>query len=111
LGASTIANLDRMGFAGEIHLVNPNRNRIAERPCLKSVDDLPLGVDVAVLAIPRAAVLDTVKALARRQVGAAIIFPLVLPRAANKAATNNATLPVLPPGTAWSSRVRTVWVS
>src|SRR5882724_12431169 len=23
LGASTIANLDRMGFAGEIHLVNP----------------------------------------------------------------------------------------
>jgi acyl-CoA synthetase (NDP forming) len=74
LGASTIANLDRMGFAGEIHLINPNRDRIGERPCLKSVDDMPLGVDVAVLAIPRVAVLDTVKALARRQVGAAIIF-------------------------------------
>jgi acyl-CoA synthetase (NDP forming) len=74
LGASTIANLDRMGFSGEVHLVNPNRDRIGERACLKSVDDLPVGVDVAVLAIPRAAVLDTIKGLARRQVGAAIIF-------------------------------------
>ncbi len=74
LGASAIANLDRMGFAGDIHLINPNRDRIGQRPCLKSVDDLPLGVDVAVLAIPRVAVLETVKALARRQVGAAIIF-------------------------------------
>lgn len=74
LGAAVIANLDRMGFAGDIHLINPNRDRIGQRPCLKSVDDLPLGVDVAVLAIPRVAVLDTVKALARRQVGAAIIF-------------------------------------
>jgi len=41
---------------------------------LKSVDDLPLGVDVAVLAIPRLAVLETVRALAGRDVGAAIIF-------------------------------------
>lgn len=63
-----------MGFAGEIHLINPNRDRIGERACLRSVDELPMGVDLAVLAIPRVAVLDAVKALARRHVGAAIIF-------------------------------------
>lgn len=74
LGASVIANLDRAGFAGDIYLINPNRDQIGDRPCLKSVDALPLGVDVAVLAIPRAVVLDTVKALARRRVGAAVIF-------------------------------------
>jgi acyl-CoA synthetase (NDP forming) len=74
LGASAIANLDRMQYRGEVHLINPNRAEIGGRPCLKSIDELPLGVDVAVLAIPRAAVLDSVKALARRQVGAAIIF-------------------------------------
>ena len=74
LGASVIANLDRMRFAGDMHLINPNRETIGSRPCLKSVEELPLGVDVAVLAIPRAAVLNTVNALARRQVGAAIIF-------------------------------------
>lgn len=74
LGASTIANLDRMGFSGDVFLVNPKRELIGERSCLKSVDELPKGTDVAVLAIPRAAVLDTMKALARREVGAAMIF-------------------------------------
>jgi acyl-CoA synthetase (NDP forming) len=74
LGAAVLANLERLQYGGEIHLINPNRDRIGDRPCLKSVDDLPAGVDVAVLAIPRAAVLDTVRALAARQVGAAIIF-------------------------------------
>jgi acyl-CoA synthetase (NDP forming) len=74
LGNSVIANLERMQFTGDIHLINPNRETIGGRPCLKSVEELPLGVDVAVLAIPRAAVLSAVKALARRQVGAAIIF-------------------------------------
>jgi acyl-CoA synthetase (NDP forming) len=74
LGASVLANLERMQFGGEIHLINPNRDRIGERTCLKTVGDLPAGVDVAVLAIPRAAVLDTVRALAAQQVGAAIIF-------------------------------------
>jgi acyl-CoA synthetase (NDP forming) len=36
-----------------------------ERACLPSVDALPDGVDVAVLAIPRAFVLDTIKGLPR----------------------------------------------
>jgi acyl-CoA synthetase (NDP forming) len=74
LGTSVIANLDRMGYAGAVHLINPKRAAIGARPCLRSVDELPAGVDAAVLAIPKAAVLATVQALARRQVGAAIIF-------------------------------------
>lgn len=74
LGASVIGNLDRNGFAGTIHPINPNRATIGARPCLPSVDALPDGVDVAVLAIPRAGVLDAVRALAARNVGAAIIF-------------------------------------
>jgi acyl-CoA synthetase (NDP forming) len=74
LGASVLANLERMGFKGDIHLINPKRDSIGTRPCLKSVEELPAGVDAAVLAIPRAAVLDTVRTLAARQVGAAIIF-------------------------------------
>ena len=69
-----LANLERAGFQGAIHLINPKRAEIGARPCLASVDDLPEGVDAAVLAIPRAAVLDAVRALARRKAGAAIIF-------------------------------------
>jgi acyl-CoA synthetase (NDP forming) len=74
LGASVLANLERAGFRGDIHLINPKRAEIGGRYCLASVDDLPEGVDAAVLAIPRAAVLETVRALARRKAGAAIIF-------------------------------------
>ncbi len=74
LGASVLSNLDRNGFSGEVHLINPKRSEIGGRPCLPSIDALPEAVDVAVLAIPRAAVIDTIKALAMRQVGAAIIF-------------------------------------
>ena len=74
LGHSLIVNLEQAGFAGAVHLVNPRRDDIGGRPCLRSIAALPEGVDVAVLAIPRAAVLETLRALADRQVGAAIIF-------------------------------------
>lgn len=74
LGHSVLANLERHGFTGDIHLINPKRDSIGDRPCLKSIDDLPEGVDAAVLAIPGPAVLDTIRQLAARGVGAAVIF-------------------------------------
>lgn len=74
LGASILGNLTRSGFAGAIYPVNPKRDEIGGRPCLPSVAALPDGVDVAVLAIPRAGVLDAVRGLAARKAGAAIIF-------------------------------------
>jgi len=74
LGASVLANLVRMGYQGDIYLINPKHAEISGRRCFKSADQLPADVDAAVLAIPRVAVLDAVSALARRQVGAAVIF-------------------------------------
>ena len=74
LGASVLANLDRAKFNGAVHLVNPNRAEIGGRPCIASVDKLPHAVDCAVLAIPRAGVLDAVSACAKRGVGGVIIF-------------------------------------
>ena len=74
LGASVLSNLERAGYGGEIHLVNPKRAEIGGRKCCGSVSELPPGVDVAVLAIPRAAVLETARELAARQVGAIIVF-------------------------------------
>ncbi|WP_294333514.1 acetate--CoA ligase family protein [uncultured Sphingomonas sp.] len=74
LGAAVLANLVRHGFAGDIHLINPKRDTIEGRPCLAGIDQLPEGVDTAILAIPGPAVLDAIRALAARGVGAAIIF-------------------------------------
>jgi acyl-CoA synthetase (NDP forming) len=74
LGASVLANLERNGFAGEIHLINPKRAEIAGRACLPGIEALPWGVDAAVLAIPRAGVVDAIRQLAARGVGSAVIF-------------------------------------
>ena len=74
LGATLLSNLDRNGYAGAIYPVNPKRTEIGGRPCYASVDALPEGVDVAVLAIPRAGVLDAVRSLAARKAGGVVIF-------------------------------------
>ena len=74
LGGGVLGNLDRFGFKGDVHLINPSRADINGRPCLKTTDDLPYGVDCAVLAIPRSAVIAAVEGCARRGVGGVIIF-------------------------------------
>ncbi|EEA00169.1 CoA-binding domain protein [Burkholderia sp. H160] len=74
LGASVLANLERNDYRGQIYLVNPKRDEINGRPCVNSIEQLPDGVDVAVLAIPQVAVLDAVRQLASRKVGAVVIF-------------------------------------
>ena len=74
LGNTLLLNLEGSGFRGSIHLINPRRTEIGNRPCLQSIADLPTGVDVAILAVPRDAVLESLRSLAQRGVGAAIIF-------------------------------------
>jgi acyl-CoA synthetase (NDP forming) len=74
LSMSVLGNLTGQDYAGDIHLINPKRDQIAGRKCLPDVASLPAGVDAAVLVIPRAAVLETVRQLGQRGVGAAVIF-------------------------------------
>ncbi|HMK79336.1 MAG TPA: CoA-binding protein, partial [Xanthobacteraceae bacterium] len=74
MGGSVLNNLVRCAFAGEIHLVSRSRAELDGRRCVASIDDLPEGVDVAVLVIPQGAVLDAIAACGRRGIGAAIVF-------------------------------------
>src|SRR5450631_901621 len=74
LGASLLANLERFGFRGDIHLVNAGRQEINGRPCVNSTSALPAGVDCAALAIPRAGILDALAGCAKRGVGGVIIY-------------------------------------
>jgi acetate---CoA ligase (ADP-forming) len=73
-GGFVLGNLERFSYQGEIHLVSRGSSEINGRPCLKDISELPLGVDLAVLAIPEVGILDAVQALGKRQVGAAVIF-------------------------------------
>jgi len=74
LGEAVLSNLERAAFPGEIHLINPRRERIGNRACFPSADALPENTDCAVLAIPGAAVIGTLEACARRRVASAIVF-------------------------------------
>jgi acetate---CoA ligase (ADP-forming) len=74
LGENVLRNLENAGYSGDLHLVNPKRPMIHGRASLGSIDELPDGIDCAVLAIPAAAVLDAARACARKQVGSVIIF-------------------------------------
>ena len=56
MGGVILANCERFGFVGDIHLISPTRDEIGGRPCVRSVDDLPEGVDALVLNVPRAAI-------------------------------------------------------
>jgi acyl-CoA synthetase (NDP forming) len=67
-------NLKLMGFGGDVHLVSRTRDEVDGERCLKSIDELPMGVDAAVLVVPQAAVQESIQACARRGVGAAAVF-------------------------------------
>lgn len=73
-GFHVLGNLERFGFAGDIHLVSRNRSEVGGRACVKSLDDVPEGVDLAMLMLPRAAIEEAVAACARRRIGAAVVF-------------------------------------
>jgi acyl-CoA synthetase (NDP forming) len=73
-GGFVLANLERFDYPGAVHLVSRSSTEIKGRPCVKAIDELPLDIDVAVLAIPEAGVLDAVKACGARRVAAAVIY-------------------------------------
>jgi acetate---CoA ligase (ADP-forming) len=73
-GQVILQGLKLNGFKGDIHLVGRSSEPIDGRPVLKSADELPAGVDLAVFTLPAAAVREAIEACARRKVGSAMIF-------------------------------------
>jgi len=69
-----LSNLERHGYQGELYLISRNRTEINARPCLKSLQEMPSGVDVVVLCIPEAGVMDAVRTCVEKDVGGVVIF-------------------------------------
>lgn len=69
-----ITNLRSFNCPAKLHFVSRTKTEIDGYPCVASVDDLPMGVDVVMLSIPEAGILDAIKACGRRGVGTAVIF-------------------------------------
>ncbi len=61
-------------FSGPVYLVGRSSTDIEGRKVLASIDDIPEGVDLAVLTLPAGAVREAVEACVRRKVKVAVIF-------------------------------------
>jgi acyl-CoA synthetase (NDP forming) len=73
-GAAILRNLERFGYQAEVHLVSRNRTEVLGRPCVSTIDELPAGLDLALLLVPRAAVIDAMQACVRREITAVICY-------------------------------------
>ena len=73
-GQVCLQSLKLNKFEGDIYLVGRSDEPIDGRPVLKSAEELPEGVDLAVFTLPAAAVSDAVSACVKRKVGSAMVF-------------------------------------
>ena len=74
MGGRSFRNLDAFGFSGDIHLVSRTNASVGGRACVASIDDLPDGVDAAVIALPATAIVSAIEACARKGIGGAVVF-------------------------------------
>jgi acyl-CoA synthetase (NDP forming) len=73
-GVTVVANIIASGYDGSLHIVSRNATEIEGRACLKTVEELPEGVDLVVCTVPSAAVRETIEACVRRKAHAAVVF-------------------------------------
>ena len=74
IGNVLMKNLLEAGFPGTVLPVNPNYRKILGCPSYKSVTDLDIGVDLAIIATPIHTVPEIVQECISRKVGGAIVI-------------------------------------
>ncbi len=74
VGRAILRNLRDGGFAGPIHLVNPRHLNIEGITAVPRIEDLPDGLDLAVVAVPPNAVPETIAALGFKGCASAIVI-------------------------------------
>ena len=74
LGGEVVRNLLAGGFSGSLHLVNLRAGKVAGRPTVRSIADVEGDVELAVIAVPTAAVLETARQCAEKGVRALVVL-------------------------------------
>jgi acetyltransferase len=74
IGHTVMRNMIEAGFRGKLYPVNPRGGVIEGIPALRDVAELPRGLDLAVLAVPREHVVPSMEALAGMGVRSAIVI-------------------------------------
>lgn len=78
VGARLLANITSSGFAGPVFPVNPHASTLSGLPCVASVEDLPEGVDLAIVCVPARAVPDVAEHCGRRGVRSLVVITSAL---------------------------------
>jgi len=73
-GRNAIRNLVAGGYQGEVHTVSRGGANAEGIEPVRTIEDLPPGIDLAILALPASAILDAVRSCAAREIGVAVIF-------------------------------------
>ncbi|MFM9970327.1 MAG: acetate--CoA ligase family protein [Burkholderiales bacterium] len=73
-GQNVLNGLKANNFKGDIYLIGRSDEPIDGRKVLKTVEEIPEGVDLAVFTLPAAGVPEAVDSCVKRKVGAALIF-------------------------------------
>ncbi|MDT3378847.1 acetate--CoA ligase family protein [Labrys portucalensis] len=74
LASVIIRECDRIGYAGPIWPIHPDKTEIAGHKAYRTVADLPEAPDAVFVATPREPTVDIVAALAERGAGAAVCY-------------------------------------
>src|SRR5271170_2667805 len=82
VGRAILDNIRAGGYAGRLYVVNPRARQISGEHCLPSVRDLPEPADLAVIAVPAAAVLDVAEQCGQRGVRSLVVITSGLDTAA-----------------------------
>jgi acyl-CoA synthetase (NDP forming)/GNAT superfamily N-acetyltransferase len=72
-GRAILENIRAAGYAGRRYAVNPRARQIGGERCLASVLELPEPADLAVIAVPASAVLDTAEQCGQRGVRSLVV--------------------------------------
>jgi succinyl-CoA synthetase alpha subunit/RimJ/RimL family protein N-acetyltransferase len=73
-GREILRNIVTGGYAGQIYPVNPHARSLEGLPCLPDAEDLPRHVDLAIIAVPAAALPGVAAACGRRGVRSLVVI-------------------------------------
>ncbi len=74
IGTVLVRNMLEGGFKGRLFAVNPNREKVFDVPCFRSVEDIPQRLDLAVIATPASTVPGIVDACGHAGTKAIVIL-------------------------------------
>lgn len=74
VGGRPLRYLREQGYAGEIYPINPNYDTVQGLRCYHTVEELPKGVDLVIIAVPAGAALEALRRCVKQGIKAAVVL-------------------------------------